>query len=41
MKKLIMPVILSALVIVGGYAINHFTGCKCAPACACAPCGCK
>lgn len=42
MKKLLMPVILSALIIFGGYAINKASSsCNCGIKCACAPCNCK
>jgi hypothetical protein len=40
MKKLLIPVILSALVVFGGYAMNKLSGCNCPVKCACAPCGC-
>lgn len=42
MKKLLVPVVLSALFAFGGFAINKISSnCNCGIKCACAPCGCK
>ncbi len=41
MKNILIPVVLSALMAFGGYAIHKASNSSCGVKCACAPCNCN